>query len=281
MPRHGLASLLKETLDSWFAEEPGLDEADAIALAHHAAGANRYSLTGWKPPVLPALRRDQLWHTAFTQTEKALASAAAEGQADATGSLESNALDAAASGSKEEESQDPPPLWENVEGLPSVKVKTPAANYFSKDIADSNESAMKPLFGCKCGAQDWRPAPSHPSITFRKTFLDENPDFGEHAAKLHVNLVNTKTKKIQWDASYDLQRFRRPGAPPELTETMPAIPQSGKQLRFLTFCPDEPSEYEMQIDALDANDEKLFYFKDQVSRYTAQPARITCPHSQD
>merc|ERR1711879_971305 len=104
-------------------------------------------------------------------------------------------------------------------------------------------------FGCKCGAQDWRPAPSHPSITFRKKFLDENPSFVADAAKLHVNLVNKKTSKVQWDATYDLKRFRKPGAPPELTETMPAIPQSGKQLRFLTFCPDETSEYEMQIDA--------------------------------
>eukprot|EP00931_Biecheleriopsis_adriatica_P008828 TRINITY_DN109966_c0_g1_i1.p1 TRINITY_DN109966_c0_g1~~TRINITY_DN109966_c0_g1_i1.p1 ORF type:complete len:307 (-),score=73.77 TRINITY_DN109966_c0_g1_i1:8-928(-) len=166
----------------------------------------------------------------------------------------------------------PPPMWENLEGLPKVTLKEAGHAYFSKDIAESDLGEMNPTFGCKCSDSDWRPAMSHPSINFKQEFLDDHPDFLGRVSKLQVNLVNDKTKKAQWNATYDLRRFLKPGDQPALTETMPALPNSGTQLRFLTFCPGESTTYTMNVTALDAKDEQIDYLVNDASSYEATPA---------
>ncbi|CAE7570868.1 unnamed protein product [Symbiodinium natans] len=178
----------------------------------------------------------------------------------------------------EDESEEPaedeierPPMWENLDGLPEVKVTSPAVAYFSKDIGSSEDGEMKPTFGCKCGGADWRPAMSHPSITFRQEFIDLHPDFLGRLRKLKVQLANDNTAKLQWDATYDLRRFLKPGDMPSLTETTPAIAKSGQQLRFLTFCPDAPNNYSLRVTALDESDKPIDYFEDDEMKLNATP----------
>lgn len=156
--------------------------------------------------------------------------------------------------------------WENTEGAPEVTITQPAAEYFSEDIGTSpGTSVFNPTFGCKCG--DWRAAPTHPSITFKDDFLAGHPDFLKNLAQLQVRMEDTTAKQVHWDATYDMLRFpsaaRRRDGKYGLSEMMPAIAGSGKNLRFMTFCPPEgaaPHSYELTVTALDHTGNPMEYF---------------------
>lgn len=213
-----------------------------------------------------ALRR-AMWMTALPSINKPIRTAFEVDRDNAPALQDSN--DEAA----KEKDVPMPPMWENLDGLPEVKVTSPGVAYFSKDIGSGEDGEMKPTFGCKCGGQDWRPAMSHPSISFRQEFIDLHPDFLGRIQKLKVNLVNDNTQKTQWDATYDLLRFLKSGDVPTLTETTPAIPAGGKQLRFLTFCPEAAQNYTLKVTALDSNDEPIDYFQDDEMHLSATPAK--------
>lgn len=172
--------------------------------------------------------------------------------------------------------------WENTEGLPDVTINQQAAEYFSEDIGNlPGQSVFNPTFGCKCG--DWRPAPTHPSITFRPEFLASHPDFLANVAKLKVHLEDTTANKVHWDAEYDIARFRAvraagstaaPNFQKGLAETVPAIPSSGQALRFMTFCPPEggpPHSYELTVTALDQFNDPIEYFSDAKTSLSVSP----------
>jgi len=167
------------------------------------------------------------------------------------------------------------PGWENTEGLPKVTVVSSNGAYIAKDIADKpGESSFRPTLGCKCGL--WEAAPSHPTIEFRKAFLTDHPDFQRRVRKLQVRMEDTTTPKttVHWDAVYDLKRFLAPGKEPKLVETLPAIPHSGTQLNFLTFCPPEGGpahRYRLTVTALDDQDSPINYFTNEKSTYQAAP----------
>jgi len=167
--------------------------------------------------------------------------------------------------------------WENTEGLPKVTVSKASGVYVSKDIADKpGESAFNPTLGCKCGI--WESAPSHPTIDFRKSFLADHEDFRRKVRKLKVHMEDTTTPKpvVHWDAAYDLKRFLGPDkmADLRLPEALPAIPHSGTQLNFLTFCPPEgrgSHQYRLTVTALDEQDNPISYFSNETSTYQAAP----------
>lgn len=163
--------------------------------------------------------------------------------------------------------------WDNLDGLPKVIVSVPSAVYVSKDIATlPGQSRFKPSLGCKCGLI--QPAPAHPEIDFRKSFLDAHPDFEERVRRLRVHMDDNTAQRVVWDAEYDLKRFLEPGVTPSLAETIPAIERSGTQPRFLTFCPPEngpPHKYELTVSAADAWGNPIEYLQGNSSSYVAMP----------
>mmetsp|Transcript_71733 Transcript_71733/g.171393 ORF Transcript_71733/g.171393 Transcript_71733/m.171393 type:complete len:315 (+) Transcript_71733:100-1044(+) len=250
----GLESSLREVLDSLLSPHAKPQKVHAVeALASAAV-----------PPLHRAQRR-ALWMAALPAAKPLRT--AFEVDRDNAPALEE--MNNEAKG--KEKDQPLPPMWENLDGLPEVKVTSPAVAYFSKDIGAGEDGEMKPTFGCKCGAGDWRPAMSHPSITFRQEFVDLHPDFLGRVQKLRINLVNDNTQKTQWDATYDLLRFLKSGDVPTLTETTPAIPGSGTQLRFLTFCPEAAQNYTLKVTALDSNGDPIDYFEDDEMHLNATP----------
>lgn len=255
-------------LDSWLTE---VLSSSAKAAHSSLKDAQKHSgdvalAFGAAPHGQRAMRR-AMWMSALPSIKKPL-STAFEVDRDNAPALEDSKDEAA-----KEKEMPMPPMWENLDGLPEVKVTSPAVAYFSKDIGSGEDGEMKPTFGCKCGTQDWRPAMSHPSISFRQEFIDLHPDFLGRIQKLKVNLVNDNTQKTQWDATYDLLRFLKTGDVPTLTETTPAIPAGGKQLRFLTFCPEAAQNYTLKVTALDSNDEPIDYFEDDEMHLNATPGK--------
>eukprot|EP00929_Paragymnodinium_shiwhaense_P081128 TRINITY_DN42391_c0_g1_i1.p1 TRINITY_DN42391_c0_g1~~TRINITY_DN42391_c0_g1_i1.p1 ORF type:complete len:370 (+),score=113.67 TRINITY_DN42391_c0_g1_i1:92-1201(+) len=173
-----------------------------------------------------------------------------------------------------------PMKWANTEGLPTVTVKSTANQYNAIDMADGDggkSSVFRPNLGCKCG--DWRPAASHPTLVFKKGFLQAHPDFKNIVDKIKVHMEDTTENPpvVHWDAEYDLRRFTNPAqlaaGQIRLAETLPAIPGSGAQVRFMTFCPkDGPHNYSLKVTALDTAGREIPYFKDAESTYEAIPA---------
>jgi len=170
------------------------------------------------------------------------------------------------------------PGWENTEGLPTVTVASPSDTYFSQDIADAgDEGAFSPSLGCKCGA--WRPAPSHPSLEFRRSFLEGHPDFLKRLRFLKVNMAETQPfQAVHWDATYDLKRFLSTAdvasGKVKLPDSLPAVAGGGTQRRFMTFCPPEAGPahtYSLKVTALDAQGKAIEYFKDKLSTIVAEP----------
>jgi len=188
---------------------------------------------------------------------------------------------------------DPFSPWTNTAGLPIVTQTSKNEKYFSPDIADSaGDGSFKPVFGCKCG--DWNPAPTHPMIEFRDSFIQSHPKFTSQLRKLKVNMTDTTNGQVHWDATYDLRRFaspedlarsNQPGGKLKLLDTSPAEKGSGNQLRFMTFCPPEPGagddmhpaekaiphEYSLKVTALDADEQPIDGFADEESHYSAVP----------
>lgn len=188
---------------------------------------------------------------------------------------------------------DPFAPWTNTAGLPTVTLTSKNEKYFSPDMADAaGDGSFKPTFGCKCG--DWNPAPTHPMIEFRDSFIQSHPKFTSQLRKLKVDMTDTTAGKVHWDATYDIRRFStpedlarssQPGGSLKLSDTMPAEKGSGNQLRFMTFCPPEPSagddthaaekaiphEYLLKVTALDADEQPIDGFVDEESRYSAVP----------
>eukprot|EP00747_Dinoflagellata_sp_TGD_P052070 gnl/TRDRNA2_/TRDRNA2_147701_c0_seq1.p1 gnl/TRDRNA2_/TRDRNA2_147701_c0~~gnl/TRDRNA2_/TRDRNA2_147701_c0_seq1.p1 ORF type:complete len:329 (+),score=68.99 gnl/TRDRNA2_/TRDRNA2_147701_c0_seq1:89-1075(+) len=174
------------------------------------------------------------------------------------------------------------PRWAFEEGLPTVTVSKPSEAFFSKDIADlPGESVFKPTLACKCG--DWSPAPAHPEIDFKPDFLaSHHGDFFPRLSKLKVHMEDTtKPGTVHWDATYDVRRFHATGSQ-RLADTDPAIPGSGSQPRFMTFCPPElgpPHVYQLKVTALDAGDRPIEYFNEQTMEIVAKPPEPqTEPH---
>eukprot|EP00928_Gymnodinium_smaydae_P078916 TRINITY_DN62972_c0_g1_i1.p1 TRINITY_DN62972_c0_g1~~TRINITY_DN62972_c0_g1_i1.p1 ORF type:complete len:347 (+),score=76.14 TRINITY_DN62972_c0_g1_i1:180-1220(+) len=172
--------------------------------------------------------------------------------------------------------------WDNTEGLPTVKETKSSVNYVALDMADGKESNFRPNLGCKCG--DWRPAPTHPTIEFRNTVLQMYPDFRKNVSRIKVHMEDKTARppKVHWDAEFDMQRFKSPETEKEtsfrLKDTHPAIPGTGKQIRFMTFCPqDKPHTYEMKVTAYDENGELYPWFNDSNATFTATPPPPEAP----
>lgn len=185
--------------------------------------------------------------------------------------------------------------WVNTAGLPIVTTTSKNDKYFSPDIATGEgDGTFKPTFGCKCG--DWQPAPTHPIIQFRDSFIAGHPKFTRNVRKLKVHMedVSMNPPKVHWDATYDLKSFLNsedsakamtPGGAVKLKDTYPAEKGTGEQLRFMTFCPPEPSpgdadhapgepvphEYSLKVTALDVDEQPVDGFVDEESRYSASP----------
>lgn len=164
-------------------------------------------------------------------------------------------------------------LWENLDGLPQVRLSSPSDAYISKDMAESpGQSHFKPSLGCKCGLT--QAAPAHPEIDFRQGFLDAHPDFIGRVRRLQVHMEDKTDPRVVWDAEYDLRRFLVPGETPRLADTTPAIPRSGTRPRFMTFCPPEggsPHNYELAVSATDHWGTPIEYFQGKMSAYLAAP----------
>lgn len=212
----------------------------------------------------------------------------AEAAAEISKETEAGDAEAPAEGKNEHHEDDPFPTWANTKGLPTVMNTAKSDNYFSPDIATgAGDGTFKPVFGCKCG--DPQPAPTHPMIQFRETFIQGHPTFTQRLRKLKVHMEDTTANKVHWDATYDLRRFltadnlakaSQPGGSLKLTDTMPAEKGGGTQLRFMTFCPPAatagaapaPHEYTLKVTALDEDEQPIDGFVDDVSRYSATPA---------
>lgn len=164
-------------------------------------------------------------------------------------------------------------LWQNLEGLPRVSVLNPSDAYFSKDLADlPQESRSSPTFGCKC--DNWQPALTHPQLDFRRDFLVAHPDFLPRVRSLKVHMEDLSMPRVHWDAEYDIKHFLEPGETPRLAENTPALPGSGEQPRFMTFCPrtgGPPHNYELSVTALDRQGLPIEYFDGKTSLYVAEP----------
>jgi len=176
--------------------------------------------------------------------------------------------------------------WVNMDGLPTVKTTSTSLAYVSRDIANSKESAMNPTFGCKCGS--WQPALAHPEIDFRPEFLEGHPDFLRRVALLKVHLqdltvdpTGVDKRSVHWDATYDIRRSINPdNSRLRLSSSIPALPRSGAQLRFMTFCPPEGKgdhEYSLKVTALDKDEQSIEYFKDEEVRMKATPPKAVTP----
>eukprot|EP00927_Polykrikos_kofoidii_P078694 TRINITY_DN75505_c0_g1_i1.p1 TRINITY_DN75505_c0_g1~~TRINITY_DN75505_c0_g1_i1.p1 ORF type:complete len:360 (-),score=51.82 TRINITY_DN75505_c0_g1_i1:75-1154(-) len=174
-----------------------------------------------------------------------------------------------------EDEDDAELVWQNTEGLPTVTVTAPSQAYFSKDMADSpGEATFRPTLGCKCG--NWRPAPSHPTIEFRKEFLQQHPTFKATVDKIRVHMEDITKQSVHWDAEYDIRRFMSKDPKMKdrlvLKETFPAVPGSGKQVRFMTFCPaDGPHTYKLRVTGLDREGAVIPYLSEVESTYEATP----------
>jgi len=178
-------------------------------------------------------------------------------------------------------------VWLNTDGLPSAKYLSTSPAYLSRDLANSKESAMNPIFGCKCGES--QPALTHPEIDFREEFLQGHPDFLKRVAFLKAHVVDvTKDptgadrEAVHWDAMYDIRKALTPdNTRLRLSATVPALPRSGSQLRFMTFCPPLQKgthEVSMKVTALDKDEVPIEYFQDQeVKLKVSPPEPVTAP----
>lgn len=261
---------------------------------------------------LASTKADTLWPHSFPAHRRLGSSFAPRGEAAAAAASEDNAardespMGPAPTGNEkalEQQNAEGPqkgpgnkpfPRWANTEGLPTVTVASKSDKYFSPDIATgAGDGEFKPIFGCKCG--DWSPAPTHPIIEFRSDFIESHPKFIRTVRKLKVHMEDVSDGgKVHWDATYDLKKFLTPaelaraagpGGKLSLKDTFPAEKGSGEQIRFMTFCPPEPSagdadhppgdpqphEYLLKVTALDADEKPVDDFVDDETRYIAAP----------
>merc|ERR1712070_230285 len=117
-------------------------------------------------------------------------------------------------------------------------------------------------------------APSHPSIQLNSDFVKGHPAFAKNVERLSVHMEDTTKQPpvVHWDAEYDVSRFMRKEHKVadiiNLPETLPAVPGSGKQVRFMTFCPqDGPHTYSLKVTAIDKSGEEMELLKDAESTY--------------
>lgn len=212
-------------------------------------------------------------------TQAAKEEAFAEAAASEPGG-EDAAVKAQAAASALEEGAEPPQQWNFTEGLPKVTETQKSPDFTSPDIADAPgppTAYFKPTLACKC--KQWGPANAHPTIAFGKDFLAMHPDFKDTLTRLKVHMEDTTLTPhvVHWDAAYDLKSFQSRDPSKDfgvsLRESHPAMPRSGTQLRFLTFCPRDarPHDYELRVTGLDAEGNEIPYLVNSTARYEAVP----------